>query len=79
MNHFLTFLLLSIGTTLSCSALIVNIIWRMSRAAHACAVYDAYSGLNIVHSKVTYAGRQNGRQLLEKAGVEKVSADVAGG
>jgi len=50
----------------------------MSRTAHAHAVYDAYSALNIVHQKVTHAGRQNGRQLLEKAGVEKMSADVAG-
>jgi hypothetical protein len=40
-------------------------------------VYDAYSALNIVHQKVTHTGRQNGRQLLEKAGVEKMSADVA--
>jgi len=35
--------------------------------------------LNICHPKVTHAGRQNGRQLLDKAGVEKVATDVAGG
>ena len=56
-----------------------NDVKAMSRTAHAHAVYDAYSALNIMHQKVTHAGRQNGRQLLEKAGVEKVSADVAGG
>jgi hypothetical protein len=56
-----------------------NNVKAMSRTAHARAVYDAYSALNIMHQNVTHAGRQNGRQLLEKAGVEKVSADVAGG
>jgi hypothetical protein len=57
----------------------INNVKAMSRTAHARAVCDAYSALNIMHQKVTHAGRQNGRQLLEKDGVEKVSADVAGG
>jgi hypothetical protein len=51
----------------------------MSSSGHARAIYDAYSNLNIYHPKVTHAGRMNGRQLLDKAGVEKVSTDVAGG
>jgi hypothetical protein len=45
----------------------------MSRSAHACAIYDAYPAF------LTYTGRQNGHEILEKAGVEKVSADIAGG
>jgi len=51
----------------------------MSSIGHAHAIYEAYSKLNIFHPKVTHAGRQNGQQLLDKAGVEKVSTDVAGG
>jgi hypothetical protein len=51
----------------------------MSSIGHAHAIYEAYSKLNIYHPKVTHAGRMNGRQLLDKAGVEKVSTDVAGG
>jgi len=51
----------------------------MSSSGHARAIYDAYSKLNIYHPKVTHVGRMNDRQLLDKAGVEKVSTDVAGG
>jgi len=51
----------------------------MSYSGHARAISEAYSSLNICHPKVTHAGRQNGRQLLDKAGVEKVATDVAGG
>jgi hypothetical protein len=51
----------------------------MSSSGHVHAIYEAYSSLNICHPKVTHAGRQNGRQLLDKAGVEKVSPDVTRG
>jgi hypothetical protein len=56
-----------------------NNMKSMSSSGHARAIYDAYSKLNVYHPKVTHAGRMNGRQLLDKAGVEKVSTDVAGG
>jgi hypothetical protein len=51
----------------------------ISKSCHSSFIYDAYASLKIVHPKVTHAGQQNDRQLLDKAGVEKVSADVAGG
>jgi len=56
-----------------------NNLKAMSSSGRACAIYEAYSALNISHTKITHAGRQNGRQLLDKAGVEKVATDVAGG
>jgi hypothetical protein len=56
-----------------------NNLKAMSSSGHAHAIYKAYSALNISHTKITHAGRQNGRQLLDKAGVEKVATDVTGG
>ena len=56
-----------------------NTLKSMSGSGHARAIYEAYEALNIKHIKVTHAGRLNGRQILDKAGVEKVAMDVAGG
>jgi hypothetical protein len=44
----------------------------MSYSGHARAISEAYSSLNICHPKVTHAGRQNGRQLLDKLELKRL-------
>lgn len=50
-----------------------------SASAHALAIIEAKNRLKILDPKNTHGGRVYGRQKLEQSGVDKVSADVAGG
>ena len=50
-----------------------------SSSAHSDAIKAAHKELHILSVKVTHGGRVYGRQQLEQCGVDKVSADVAGG
>ena len=51
----------------------------VSKSAHALAIETAHKVLKIMSTKKTHGGRHYGRQKLEQSGVDKVSADVAGG
>jgi hypothetical protein len=51
----------------------------VSKSAHALAIKTAHKTLKIMSSHKTHGGRHYGRQKLEQSGVDKVSADVAGG
>jgi hypothetical protein len=50
-----------------------------SSSAHSDAIEAAHKELQILSVKVTHGGRVYGRQQLEQCGVDKVSANVAGG
>jgi len=51
----------------------------VSKSAHALAIETAHKTLKIMSTHKTHGGRHYGRQKLEQSGVDKVSADVAGG